>query len=351
MTPARFGQAVILAAALCSPPALAERALPQPNWSPAEAQRAVAETDLLETLRPLFELARSQQDTRLLQELRRLADDDSVSLPVRERVLFEFAIGLSDLDRLTVAAGVLDFLRDYQPRVLVPHEDSRELGVPLYNIRAAVAGARHEWERQAGAARARALQPIPGDTWLAAYLSAGPAQRKGYLDRLEVLPEPSLRSLAGQAANRLPGEPELTPIVLRTALLLSDVELLQQAVVSGVGPGLALSLRKTVPALDESERASLLAHAIRYAPAVNAALAVAELSPGLVHRADTITLLFDSLGDPDLGAASALALSRDASPAVRARLAELAEQKRGMASSRAALAVSMAPDSNGGAER
>jgi hypothetical protein len=351
MTPARFGQALILGAALACLPAHAERALPQPNWTPAEAQRAITETDLLETLRPLFELARSHQDTRLLQELRRLADDDSISLPVRERLLFEFAIGLSDLDRLAVAAGVLDFLMDYQPRVLVPHEDSRQLGVPLYNIRAAVAGARHEWERQEGAARARTVPPIPGDTWLAAYLSAGTAQRTGYLDRLEVLPEPSLLALARQAANRLASEPELTPVVLRAALQLSDVELLQSAVVSGAGPGLALSLRNAVQVLDESERASLLTHAVLHAPAVNAALAMAELSPGLLHRAETVDLLFDSLGDPDLGPASALALSRNATPAVRAKLAELAEEKQGMASTRAALAVSMARDSSAEAER
>lgn len=351
MTPARFGQTVIFAAALFSLPAQAERALHQPSWTPAEAHRAVKEADLLETLKPLFELARSHQDTRLLQELKRLADDDSISLPVRERVLFEFAIGLSDLDRLTVTTNVLDFLKDYQPRVLVPHDDSRQLGVPLYNIRAAVAGARHEWERQAGAARAMTLQPVPGDTWLAGYLSAGTAQRKGYLDRLEVLPEPSLRSLAGQAANRLADDPELTPVVLRAALLLSDVELLQSAVLSGAGPGLALSLRNAAPSLDESERASLLNRAVLHAPAVNAALAMAELSPGLLHRSETVTLLLDSLGDPDVGAASALALSRNATPAVRAKLVELAEQKRGMASRRAALAVSMARDSSAEAER
>jgi hypothetical protein len=338
----RFGPTVLLAAMLACLPVRAERALPQPNWTHGEVHQAVAETDPLESLRPFLELARSHQDTMLLQELNRLAKDDSVLLPVRERLLFEFAISLSDLDRLAVGPAVLEFLETYQPRVLVPHEDSRQLGIPMYNIRAAAAGVRHEWQWQAGAAEAMALKAAPGGAWLAAYLSTGPAGRNGYLDRLDAISEPVLRSLAQQAADRLPDEPDLTPIVSRAALLLSDVELLQSAVAQGTGPGLATALRMAASALNEPERADLLEHAVRHAPAVNAALALAELSPGLLHRPETIALLFGLLEDPELGAASALALSRSPTPTVRAQLEELAAQGLGTASRRAAVAATMA---------
>jgi len=351
MALARFGPAVLLIAVFACLPARAERSLPGPSWTHGEIRQAVAETDLQEALRPLFELARARQETMLLQELRRLAADDSLPLPTRERVLFEFAVGLSELDRLTVGPGVLEFLGTYQPRVLVPHEDSRQLGVPMYNIRAAAAGVLHEWQWQAGAAEAAALEGAPADDWLAAFQSAGPARRGGYLGLLDAFDEPELRSLAQQAAKRLAGEPELTPVVSRAAVLLSDVEFLQSAITLGAGPGLAMTLRTAAGELNESERAEILNQAVVNAPAANAALVIAEFAPGLLHQPETITLLLNLLADPDLGAASALAVSRSPAHAVRARLEEIAGRDRGMASRRAAIALTLEPGTTGRAKR
>jgi len=351
MSPVRFGPAVLLIAVFACLPVRAEQALPGPNWTQREVHQAVAETDLLETLRPLLDLARARQDSKLLQELQRLAADDSMPLPARERALFEFAVSLSDLDRLAVGPGILEFLWTYQPRVLVPHEDSRQLGIPMYNIRAAAAGVLHEWQWQAGAAEAMSLKGASGEDWLAAFLASEPARRGGYLDHLEDLTEPALRSLAQEASVRLASEPVLTPVVSRAAVLLLDVGLLQSAVTRGAGPGLATTLRAAAAELDESERVELLNHAVAHAPPVNAALVIAELTPGLLHRPETITLLLNLLGDPDLGAASALAVSRSPTRAVRAQLEDIADQDRGMASRRAALAVTMARNNTDGAER
>jgi len=351
MSPVRFGPAVLLVAVCACLPLRAEQALPGPNWTHGEIRQAAAEADLLETLRPLLELARTRQDTQLLQALQRLAADDSLPLPARERALFEFAVNLSDMDRLAVGPGVLEFLRTYQPRVLVPHEDSRQLGIPMYNIPAAAAGVLHEWQWQAGAAEAITLKAAPVEDWLAAYRSAEPARRSGYLDHLDEFSEPALRSLAQEAAKQLANEPNLTPVVSRAAVLLLDVELLQRTITLGTGPGLAMSLRAAAAELDEPERAELLNHAVLNAPAANAALVIAELTPGLLHRPETITLLTNLLGDPDLGAASALAVSRSPSQAVRAQLKEIAGQDRGMASRRAALAATLARDNADEAER
>lgn len=351
MTPVRIGPIALLAVMLTCLPARAERSLSQANWIRSEASQAAAETDLLETLGPLLELARSNQDSRLLQELKRLAADDSLSLPVRERVLFEFAVSLADLDPLAVGPDVLGFLAAYQSRVLVPYEDNRWLGIPLYNVRAAAAGVVHEWQRQDGAIEAMTLRHGPGAFWLGAYLSSGPAQRSGYVDSLDFMSEPSLQSLATQAAGRMASEPDLMPVVARIAALLADVGLLQNLVAHGSGPGLAETIRSGIAELDEPDRAALLHHAVLHAPAVNAAQAMAELAPGLLHRDQTVKLLFDLLGDPELGAASALALSRSSNPAVRGQLVELGSKNRGMESRRAALAVSLARDTTAEAER
>jgi len=351
MTPVRIGPIALLAVMLTCLPARAERSLSQANWTLSEASQAAAETDLLEMLKPLLELARSEQDQRLLQELKRLAADDSLSLPARERVLFEFTVSLADLDRLAAGADVLGFLAAYQSRVLVPFEDNRRLGIPLYNVRAAAAGVLNEWRRQDGAIEAMTLQHGPGAFWLAAYLSSGPAQRSGYVDSLDFMSEPSLQSLAAQAASRMASEPDLTPVVARIAVLLADIGLLQNLAVHGSGPGLAEAIRAGIAELDEPDRAALMSHAVLHAPAVNAAQAMAELAPGLLHRDETVKLLFDLLGNPDLGAASALALSRSPNPAVRAQLVELASKSRGMESRRAALAAALARDTTGEAGR
>ena len=292
----------------------------------------------------MLELARAGEHGRLLEELERIAADRALALPVRERLLFDFAVSLSDLDSRAADPAVLEFLLAYEPRVLLPHEDAPMLGVPLYNVRGATAGSIQEWRRQEAAEAAAEAAPVEPEAWLAAYLASGPAQRQGYVDSLSLLPEPALRQLAERAAGGLPVEPGLTPVVSRSAVLLADSALLRSLVSNGRGPEVAPALRSVGSELDEPERFALMNDALRDAPAANAALAVAEFAPGLLHHPETTSLLFGLLGHPDLGAVAALALSRSRDAGIHERLAERAAEGQGLEAHRATLAAELAKD-------
>ena len=186
------------------------------------------------------------------------------------------------------------------------------------------------------------------EVWIDAWLAAGPARQRGFMDALEGAGADELRGLADQALERLSGEPALTAVAARAGILLSDPAIVQQAVAAGSGPGLAPALRAAARAFDEIERADLMLHAIRHAPAVNASLAIAELAPGVLHHPEVTELLFTRLGDRELGPAAALALSKSKNPAVKERLEELAGSGAGLQAWRAAIAVETARQDAGG---
>jgi hypothetical protein len=73
------------------------------------------------------------------------------------------------------------------------------------------------------------------------------------------------------------------------------------------------------------------------------------LAPGLLHQPEVTELLFDKLGDLDIGPAAALALSASKDPAVRMRLEEYAGAGTGLGATRAAIALETARNAAGGA--
>jgi hypothetical protein len=323
--------------------------LPAPNWDAQEARHAAAQADVIDATKPLFELARAGRDDAVLAALAEVAGRDSWSEPARERILHAFALGLSDLDPNAVGPEVIEWLLAYEPRTLVPHEDHPSAGVPLYRIGAAAAGTRNAWARLTAAAESARLLQRGDEIWLGAYLAAGAAGRRGLVEGLDQGGPERLKRLAEHSVERLPVQPELTPVAVQAGLLLSDAVVLRRAVVSGGGPGLAPALRSTARTLDEIERAEVLRHAIAHAPPVNASLAIAELAPGLLHQPEVAELLFKKLGERDIGPAAALALSASKSPAVRERLEELAGADTGLGSTRAAIALESGRNAAGGA--
>jgi len=294
-----------------------------------------------ETLEPLFRLARSGKTDELLRQLRIVANDSNLPLPAREKILFQFAVGLGDLAIDAVDPAVLAFLLSYDSRTLIPHEDHWQYGVPLYNVRAAATGVAQFWERQAAAAEAMTLLNRGTEAWLKTYLSINDTQRKGFEDTLTSLSRAQLRPLADDAVGLLPDTPEITPIVAGCAALLADAGLFGELLHNADGPAIAAALRKAA-VLGTNERFTLLHRAIQDAPATNASLAIAQLAPELLHRRDAEDLLFALLGNAELGAAAALILSRSGNPAILARLAEIGKQTEGLRSNRARLAASLA---------
>jgi hypothetical protein len=347
-------------------PTWADPAVPESNWTPAnwteyEARQAAGEVDLVAELKPLFERARAGQDADLRRRLEAVAANQEWPLPARERLLHAFALGLGDLAPGAAGSESLGYLLDYRPQTLVPHEDHASAGVALFNIPAAAAGSMNLWRRQiaydssrkmlAQSASTRSASTWNAESWVAAWLAADPASRRGFLDALDLAPEARLREVAALALRDLPQQPELTGVAARSAALLPDAGLLGDALVKGDGPELAAALRSAAAALDESERAGLLRRLVAEAPAGTAALAIAEWAPGLLHDPAIAGLLFDLLGDPALGATAALALAGSTQPAVRERLAERAAHGDDVPARRAAAALAVTRQTEPGEPR
>jgi hypothetical protein len=345
----------LLLALLSAQPLPARDAMPGPNWARRDALQAAGTIDALRELKPLFERARAGRDDDVLQLLQRIAGAEQWPQPARERILHAFALGLGDLPPGSVGPEVLDYLRTYEPRTRVPHADSDLVGVPLFDIGAAANGSVNAWERQSGLDAGRGLLAQPtmnwATQWTEAYLAAGPARRQGFAEALDSGSPEQLHELAAVVLGELAQAPDLTRVAARCAILLADPALLRQVLAVGRGPSLAATLRWADATLPESERIDLLQRLVHDAPPAVAALAIATLAPGLLQHPEVAGQLFELLGDPALGAAVALTLSRSDSPAVRERLAELAAGDGDLTARRAALAISAAGQANAGVER
>jgi hypothetical protein len=377
--------AFLLLALLSALPLQARDALPGPNWARRDALQAAGTVDALRELKPLFERARAGRDDDVLRLLQRIAGAEHWPQPARERILHAFALGLGDLPPGSVGPEILDYLLTYEPRTRVPHADNDLVGVPLFDIGAAANGSVNAWERQSGLDAGRGLLAQPGHDphaaqspsqtrnsnpttnpttnpgtnpstnwitkWTEAYLAAGPARRQGFVEALDSASPEQLHALAAAALGGLAQAPDLTRVAARCAILLADPALLRQVLAAGRGPSLAATLRWAGATLPETERIELLQRLVHEAPPAVAALAIAALAPGLLQHPEVAGQLFELLGDPALGAAAALTLSRSDSPAVRDRLGELAAASGDLTARRAALAISAANQANAGVER
>jgi hypothetical protein len=125
----------------------AERDMARPNWDRAAAAAAIDETRVRSELASLFRYARSGQSAELMHEVQHIARDRDRPAPERDYILFQLAAALGELEPQTIDAEIIAYLASTRSRVLVAHEDHPELGVPLYNIRAAASGSMQAWNR------------------------------------------------------------------------------------------------------------------------------------------------------------------------------------------------------------
>ncbi len=232
-------------------------------------------------------------------------------LPAREAAIFEFTRSLAELPREAVAMEVMQHLQQYQPRVLVPHEDHADAYVPLFNIRGAAAGVENTWKRTEFAYEAKLLiESDPAMLVLAYVESTGSIQRAAYLDvvkqatmaKIEIIQEVTLR--------RIGETPELTPMLGVTTGITADRFAIEGLLAHGQGAGFSSTLVQLGRQLPLSQTTALLKFAIQTAPANNAALAISAWWPQLKHEAGSRDLLVELLGNPALGASAALALAQ-----------------------------------------
>jgi len=324
----------------CSLSAQGQSALAEPNWDRNLAVHSANSSDNKQALKVLYQLARDGDNEALLASLKLSASDTTLSAPARDWLLFSFALGLSEMDANSVNTAVLDFLSSYEVRTLVPHDDFPNHAVPLFNVPAATAGVRNLWQRQLAADKAQQLLDGPVDAWIAAYLAAGPADRRGFVDSLEFASIEQLQLLGWSALAQLEKQEDLTVIAARASLESGDLELLQQTINRGSGPEMPRILAAAALEFSPEQSGEVLNYLLHSGSDSKAALAIALLAPGRLGEENIREMLFSTLPKQNLGAAAALVLGASKDKQIQQRLSEIAAGKAGPAQQRAALAIS-----------
>lgn len=262
----------------------ADHTLPEPNWNRHAAIESASRADTRTTLESLYLLARQGRGEELMSTVRSIEDDTGWPDPAREKVLYSLALALGEFEPVSIGPEVLEYLLERHSRTLVPHEEHPEMGVPLFNIRAAAAGSLAEWTR--------------------------------YTNHLEV--------------EKAPG---------KTTVDAPDADDFLRSVSATAGIGTAARLRSARSMFNPEELEYIVAATPGMHDTQMASLVLAELSPGILDRPATIDLLFGLLDHRELGATAALLLAGSGSEAVFERLAELASGSDSLAAKRAALTI------------
>ena len=323
----------------------------EPSWSLASALEAANHAESRQALARLFDLSREGKSEEIIKELETIEAMSEWPLPAREQVLHTFAVGLGDLPSWPGSEQVTDHLMGYDMQTLVPDEHHPGRGVPLFNIRAAARGTAMEWRRHAAWVEAQKMFHNGGEAWIESYLTAGLPERRGFAEALESADENMLMEIGAASLAALDQEPELAVLAARAGLVLGDSVLFGKAIANGDGDGIAPLLREASKSFDENERTSLLLHSVKNAKPEQAGLAMAILAPKLLKYPDVAALMFATMEHRELGAAATLVLSGSKDPDIQLQLADLAKRNKGLASQRAALALSDESRNAGGEQQ
>jgi hypothetical protein len=212
-------------------------------------------------------------------QVQAIAGDTNMPDPTRDQILHNLALALGEFEPGVIGPEVLEYLAETKSRTLVPNEEHPEMGVPLFNIRAAATGSLAEWAR---------------------------VENRKHFEEAEIYLDPDTFVLS-----------------------LSD----------DAGAGIAGRIKAARFQFDPGEIESIVLATPRMADAGTASLVLAELAPEIISRPDATDLLFELLSHRELGATAALVLARNGDEAVLLRLAELAAGDAGLASKRAGLAL------------
>lgn len=325
----------VIAASTETDPGLSTVALwAAPNWQPEAASKA-AQVGGSSGLALSLEHTRDQAPQSLLSALQALTARTDLSWPVKEAAIDTFVSGLYTLRRDQLPPSALAFLKSWQGHTLVAHAEHGEFGTPLYSIAARTQGAENRWRHDAAqASSAAALTRGSADFIEAWRASTDPASQAGTLDALDHADVGSLRALLAVIAQTTE-RAELRSIRLRAARALGDRGVLQ-ALLLEAGAELKPLLLALADALPTADTIALAEALISTAPASTSALAIALWSPHWLGNGRAERLLFDLLGNPQLGASAALALARIASPGARWRLQAITAQPGRAANKQAA---------------
>jgi len=281
------------------------------QWDRASAMAAARSVNIEREVYEIGNISSLSDGKTTLAKLKQIETRSDWSMPAREATLYEFTRSLAELPRAAVADEVMQYLRNYQAKTLVPQEDHQNALVPLFNIRRAAAGVENGWQRREFAFEAIELLETKPAALVSRYVeSSNHNQRSAYLDTLRQADIDVVLAVQNAALEQFGQASMLAPMVGITAVITMDRFAMEQLLTKGSGAGLSSALRQLDEELQTSETSDLLIYAISAAPAGNASLAIAAWWPRLRHEAVIRDLLLDTLADPALGAAAALALAQ-----------------------------------------
>jgi len=295
----------------CVNQVLANGPAPIEQWDRSSALAVVKSVDIDAVVGEMGDLSSLADGTATLTKLKNIETRDDWPLPAKEAAIYQFTRSLATLPRDAVAIEVIQYLENFQTRVLVPHEDHGTVSTPLFNVRGAAAGIENGWQRTEQASAAKLLIESSPAAMVAAYQNAtNHSQRSGLLDALHWADQDDVIAVQNIALDQLEAKHELTAVIATTVVITMDSFAIQQLLINGRGAGLSSVLEQLDSQLPTRETAELMVFAIDHAPASNAALAIAVWWPRLSHKPETREFMLGLLADPSLGANAALALAQ-----------------------------------------
>lgn len=314
-----------------------------PNWDPqlaAEIARQYDTAGAASELNRLLYAADAGQVLRALKDLERRAD---WPVPAREAALAAFTESLRGVPRDTVPEAVLDHLKAYRARILVPHHDRADIGEPMFRIGAQVHGVENGWAYDEAALRGGRLAARGPMEFIGAWRRADSlAKRNGLLDGLRVASPESVAAVHQQAMMALTTEPAIAPLAARSALATGDVDALQLIILQGDSVMLPPTLRQAAAQLHAQEAANIFLDLLDAAPAPRVALVLGAWAPMLIESPEVEARLLTLLDHPELGSAAALTLSKQPSDAALEALDRISRQDENwLAADRAWMALDL----------
>jgi len=251
----------------------------KPNWDRDLALQAASRADTVAEADRLLRLARRADGHETVRALIEMTDRSDWPEPAREATLLRFVNKLRALPPFAVDPTVLEFLRGYQNRVFVAHEESRDLAIPLYPVRTTAHGLVNQWTRQQVTLDAAAILDRNPEQLLELYAETeDPNIRAGIESAIGSASPESMQVLLDSGITALKSDPGLTGLMSRVALESGNLQALSDVFVHGTGAALVELSRQASQRLPRASLDSLLQSTAERAPAATTSVLSASIS-------------------------------------------------------------------------
>ncbi len=307
----RIGILTLFFCSVFSMPLVANGVTGSIEWDRSSAMTAIHSVDIDAAVYSLSDIASLADGRYMIDRLAQVENRTDWPLPAREAVIYRFTQSLANIPADAVAGDVMEHLKNYQARTLVPDEEHPAASIPLFNIRAAASGVENSWQMQDFAFEARSLLDSNPQQLVSEFENASNInQRRATLQVLGSAGLADAIAVQNATMERLVESPSMTQLLAVAVTITHDSDAVEHLLMEGRGAGLSQAFKAIGESLSPREIGELLAFAITRAPARNATIAMAAWAPVVQHEPGTRDILLASLADPELGASAALVLAR-----------------------------------------